>query len=581
MSDFVYVPPPKRFPPPLPRAELRPSRPSSTYLSAYNEQGKRVSQPYRYEQGKRVSHPYRYADEQESTSRGELRLARSSSPSIPRRNPSGSSRMPTTEPLDNVSVSERRRDDEDDGRVLCLSLFTTNWSPEVSALYDLFRSRYACTAMIWEPWFGNPPALVSPYDQITVRDYCSRWCLALPQGLRDAPAIDLVDCNGQGPVRRRPQGAQEQAQVSGQHVVRLSPAPGHVQGDPTMEIMPSPVRREPSSPPCSASIMSVGSRAELSEPCVRTATSATDHEVVSFMSSPSGLHSARSVKSSIPLGVSQALGRVGISIPESPPFELNYNHNYSYLIPRFPAQAFHDRYDWLWKWSLSEDDRDLRSWRKAIESARPVLGTTCYEHLNRPYGVSHATVAGLWDKDLLDAPIAGRVLFVSGLLSGPKRFSDDDLYLPCPSALLRWVQSAGVETGRQSGLSVAETQFAQLLALNKAKAVTQALDEYALERGTTVGNYKALGKYLPDPFIVRNDEWVATSPEEVAKAHRSEPVCGRPTAYTFGGVTIDSLNEFYRRLPESAEDATKALSSIGQQYRVKTADGLRPLRDER
>ncbi|KAF4687520.1 hypothetical protein FOZ60_003842 [Perkinsus olseni] len=60
------------------------------------------------------------------------------------------------------------------------------------------------------------------------------------------------------------------------------------------------------------------------------------------------------------------------------------------------------------------------------------------------HGVSHATVARLWDEDLLDALIAGRVLFVSGLLSGPKRFGEDDLYLPAPSAVLIWVQGAGV-----------------------------------------------------------------------------------------------------------------------------------------
>ncbi|KAF4651275.1 hypothetical protein FOZ61_010622 [Perkinsus olseni] len=169
------------------------------------------------------------------------------------------------------------------------------------------------------------------------------------------------------------------------------------------------------------------------------------------------------------------------------------------------------------------------------------------------HGVSHATVARRWDENLLDAPIAGRVLFVSGLLCGPKRFGEDDLYLPAPSALLRRVQGAGVaahlvtyrtralrpyspigspanifvccpryaegdlsrlawlaaarpfrngtilfvvrsdealtttlcdEQRRQPGLSVAEVQLAQLLAMNKAKAVTQAFDEYVLEQET-------------------------------------------------------------------------------------------------
>ncbi|KAF4756426.1 hypothetical protein FOZ63_004569, partial [Perkinsus olseni] len=88
------------------------------------------------------------------------------------------------------------------------------------------------------------------------------------------------------------------------------------------------------------------------------------------------------------------------------------------------------------------------------------------------HGVSHATVARLWDEDLLDALIAGRVLFVSGLLSGPKRFGEDDLYLPAPSAVLIWVQGAGV---------------AAHLAFFEAR---------------------------PDPFVVHDDEWVVTSSEE-------------------------------------------------------------------
>ncbi|KAF4685446.1 hypothetical protein FOZ60_006562 [Perkinsus olseni] len=317
------------------------------------------------------------------------------------------------------------------------------------------------------------------------------------------------------------------------------------------------------------------------------ADSEMDHTygAVSVMSSPTAARPSSTqpllpppnVVINIPLGVTKAFEQLGLSAPTSPGFDLDFSHDYAFLIPRFYSPSFEDRYNWLWKWEVGQDDCDYRSWKTALKLAKPVLDDTCYKHLNRPYGVNHAVIAGLFDEQLLREPVAGRVIFISGLLSGPKKFGKYDNYLPSPAALLRWTQEAGVashlvvyhttglrpygnignsanlflccprhtdeaifrltrqssvrpfregttlfigrsdkafsttlcdEQGRQSGLTVAEVQLAQLLALHKAKAVNQALVEYESAQKTTAGNYKVLGKYLPQAFEVRDDEWV-------------------------------------------------------------------------
>ncbi|KAF4649714.1 hypothetical protein FOZ61_001056 [Perkinsus olseni] len=141
----------------------------------------------------------------------------------------------------------------------------------------------------------------------------------------------------------------------------------------------------------------------------------------------------------IPLGVTKASEQFGLSAPTSPGFDLDFSHDYAFLIPRFYSPSFEDRYNWLWKWEVGQDDCDYRSWKTALKLAKPVLDDTC---------------------------------------RSDKTFST----------------TLCDEQGRQSGLTVAEVQVAQLLTLHKAKAVNHALMEYESAQKTTVGNYKVLGR---------------------------------------------------------------------------------------
>ncbi|KAF4649393.1 hypothetical protein FOL46_001846 [Perkinsus olseni] len=180
---------------------------------------------------------------------------------------------------------------------------------------------------------------------------------------------------------------------------------------------------------------------------------ACTYGAISVMSSPSAAKPSSTqsllpppnVVINIPLGVTKAFEQFGLSAPTSPGFDLDFSHDYAFLIPRLYSSSFEDRYNWLWKWEVGQDDCDYRSWKTALKLAKPVLDDTC---------------------------------------RSDKAFST----------------TLCDEQGRQSGLTVAEVQLAQLLALHKAKAVNQALVEYESAQKTTAGNYKVLGKYLPQAF---------------------------------------------------------------------------------
>ncbi|KAF4685447.1 hypothetical protein FOZ60_006563 [Perkinsus olseni] len=165
LIDFVYVPAPRRFPPPpapAATAKMPPVRPLMTTAMRSRRGGMKGSVVV-----------------------GDGNSGIGRAPGLHDDGPrfeSGSTESPVCEVVESApsGLPTGRLDIE--GLVLSSSLTTGEWSPRTKALYDVLKEKYGSSRELWEPWFAAEPTPVPLVDQSTIYDICNANHLLLPSG---------------------------------------------------------------------------------------------------------------------------------------------------------------------------------------------------------------------------------------------------------------------------------------------------------------------------------------------------------------------------------------------------------------
>ncbi|KAF4649715.1 hypothetical protein FOZ61_001057 [Perkinsus olseni] len=131
--DFVYVPAPRRFPPPPVPAATAKMPPGVWVVQGsllYDDHLRPLRRGFRLD-------PLRVLY---------VRL---------------SSLLPVGFPLEGLTLKAYH---------LSSSLTTGEWSPRTKALYDVVKEKYGSSRELWKPWFAAEPTPVPLLDQSTIYD---------------------------------------------------------------------------------------------------------------------------------------------------------------------------------------------------------------------------------------------------------------------------------------------------------------------------------------------------------------------------------------------------------------------------